>query len=116
MRKVRSLGKCIQCGNYTNVQLDCGKYACMSCLHVIGLETKRIRDYLKMMSIDTNLDEFIPKFLEVLAMMKVNNVTTVDNILKTITAIQYYDEYKSGILDPKIAERMQKQLDIFNNL
>lgn len=113
MRVVRSLGKCISCGNMTNVKLDCGKYACASCLARIGRETNNVRKYLDIMAEDIDMQQFMGRFLEVLCLMKDNNITTIDNIVKTLTAIQYYKEYKDGTINKENKEKIQKQLDIF---
>ena len=46
MKIATNKGNCIQCGSSTNIQLDCGKFACIGCLNELGRETKNIREYL----------------------------------------------------------------------
>lgn len=117
MRIVNVKGKCIECSKDTNIQLDRGVYACLDCLNRIGCETQNVREYLDMMShYIQDMPLFMSRFLEVLSVMKENNITTVDNILKTLVAIQYYEEYKNGTLDDKTKHEIKKQLDIFEFL
>lgn len=119
MRASVKLGNCIQCGDVTNIQLENGKYACMSCLNVVGKQTKNVREYVENMqfelpwySTQERCDGLI-KFLEVL---KNNGITSIDNAIKTLEAINIYTEYKLGLLDDEKEEKIEKQLDIFNFL
>lgn len=116
MRIVRSLGKCIECGNDTNIQLDCGKYACLDCLNRLGKETKNIREHIE----DTQFSRYwysTPEkcdgLIDFLNTCKDNNVVSVDNVINTLKAIKIHFEYKMGTLDAEKAEKIQKQLDIF---
>lgn len=38
MRIATSKGNCIQCGAGTNIQLNCGKFACIDCLNKLMSE------------------------------------------------------------------------------
>ena len=108
-------GKCIECGSDTNIQLDCGKYACIGCLNRIGEETKNVREYLETFA-DTFNKDFIGHFLELLNVMKSNDITSVDNIINTLSAIQLYNEYKNGTISAENKKKIEKQLDIFDIL
>lgn len=119
MRISVKLGDCIQCGASTNIQLDCGKFACIDCLNELGKKTKNVREYLENMqfelpwySTQERCDGLI-KFLEVL---KNNEITSIDNAIKTLEAINIYTEYKLGLLDDEKEEKIEKQLDIFDIL
>ena len=107
--------KCIECGSDTNIQLDCGKYACIDCLNRIGKETKNVREYLETFA-DTFNKDFMGHFLELLNVMKSNNITSVDSIIKTLSAIQLYNEYKNGTISAENKKKIEKQLDIFDIL
>lgn len=115
MKILKHSGECVQCGNTTNIQLDCGKFACVDCLNQIGQETKNIRNYL-MTFAEIFDSEFMYNFYEMLSLMKYNNITNVDNIIKTLSAIQLYNEYQDGTINKKNKEKIQKQLDIFDFL
>ena len=108
-------GKCIECGSDTNIQLDCGKYACIGCLNRIGEETKNVREYLETFTNIFNND-FMFHVLELLNVMKFNNITSVDSIIKTLSAIQLYNEYKNGTISAENKKKIEKQLDIFDFL
>ena len=115
MRILKHNGECIQCGSTTNIQLDCGKFACVDCLNQIGQETRNVRGYLTTFA-EIFDKEFMYNFFEMLNLMKYNNITSVDNIIKTLSAIQLYDEYQAGTINKENREKMQKQLDIFDFL
>ena len=108
-------GKCIECGNDTNIQLDCDKYACINCLNRIGKETKNVREYLETFA-DTFNNDFMSHFLELLSVMKFNNITSVDSIINTLSAIQLHNEYKNGTISTENKKKIEKQLDIFKLL
>ena len=112
-------GKCIECGGDTNIQLDCGKYACIDCLNRIGKETKNVREYIE----DTSFSRYwysTPEkcngLIDFLNMCKDNNIMSVENIINTLNAIKIQFEYKMDILDEEKAEKIKKQLDIFDFL
>ena len=107
--------KCIECGSDTNIQLDCGKYACIDCLNELGEKTKNVREYLATFA-DTFNKDFMGHFLELLNVMKSNNITSVDSIIKTLSAIQLYNEYKNGTISAENKKKIEKQLDIFDIL
>lgn len=115
MKIVTNKGNCIQCGASTNIQLDSGKYACMSCLNVVGKQTKNVREYLKTFANIFNND-FMFHFLELLNVMKFNNITSVDSIINTLSAIQLHNEYKNGTISVENKQKIEKQLDIFDIL
>ena len=109
------LGGCIQCGASTNIQLDCGKFACIDCLNKLGRETKNIREYLETFA-DIFNNDFMFHFLELLNVMKLNNVTSVDSIINTLSAIQLHNEYENGTISAENKKKIKKQLDIFSFL
>ena len=109
------LGECIQCGASTNIQLDCGKFACIDCLNKLGRETKNVREYLETFT-DTFNKDFMGHFLELLNVMKSNDIISVDNIINTLSAIQLHNEYKNGTISAENKKKIEKQLDIFNFL
>ena len=109
------LGECIQCGTSTNIQLDCGEFACIDCLNELGRKTKNVREYLETFA-DTFNKDFMGHFLELLNVMKFNNITSVDSITKTLSAIQLYNEYKNGTISAENKKKIEKQLDIFDIL
>ena len=109
------LGECIQCGASTNIQLDCGKFACIDCLNEVGRKTKNVREYLETFS-DTFNKDFMGHFLELLNVMKFNNITNVDSIINTLSAIQLHNEYKNGTISAENKKKIEKQLDIFDIL
>lgn len=109
------LGECIQCGASTNIQLDCGKFACINCLNELGRETKNVREYLETFADIFNKD-FMGHFLELLNVMKSNDIISVDNIINTLSAIQLHNEYKNGTISAENKKKIEKQLDIFNIL
>ena len=109
------LGGCIQCGASTNIQLDCGKFACIDCLNKLGRETKNVREYLETFA-DTFNKDFMGHFLELLNVMKSNDIISVDNIINTLSAIQLYNEYKNGTISAENKKKIEKQLDIFDFL
>ena len=115
MKISKKEGNCIQCGASTNIQLDCGKFACIDCLNELGRETKNIREYLEMFA-DIFNNDFMFHFLELLNVMKFNNITSVDSIIKTLSAIQLYNEYKNGTISVENKKKIEKQLDIFDIL
>lgn len=100
MRIVRTKGKCLCCEEDTNILLDCGKYACIDCLHHVGRETENIRNFLNVFD-DVYTEDFLKKFTWLLNVMKRNNVTKIDNVLKTLEAIKYCNEYEIDIMDEK---------------
>ena len=108
-------GKCIECGSNTNIQLDCGKYACINCLNRIGKETKNVREYIETFA-DIFNNDFMFHFLELLNVMKFNNITSVDSIVSTLSAIQLHNEYKNGTISAENKKKIEKQLDIFDIL
>ena len=109
------LGKCIQCGASTNIQLDCGKFACIDCLNKLGRETKNVREYLETFT-DTFNKDFMGHFLELLNVMKSNDIISVDSIINTLSAIQLHNEYKNGTISTENKKKIEKQLDIFKLL
>ena len=115
MKIVTNKGNCIQCGANTNIQLDCGKFACIDCLNKLGRETKNVREYLKTFANIFNND-FMFHFLELLNVMKFNNITSVDSIINTLSAIQLYNEYKNGTISAENKKKIEKQIDFFNFL
>ena len=115
MRLSAKNGKCIECGSDTNIQLDCGKYACIACLNRIGKETKNVREYLETFA-DTFNKDFMGHFLELLNVMKSNDIISVDNIINTLSAIQLHNEYKNGTISSEKKKKIEKQLDIFDFL
>lgn len=115
MRIVTNKGNCVQCGVSTNIQLDCGKFACIDCLNELGRRTKNIREYLETFA-DIFNDDFMYHFLELLNVMRFNNITSFDSIINTLSAIQLHNEYKNGTISAKNKKKIEKQLDIFNFL
>ena len=109
------LGGCIQCGASTNIQLDCGKFACIDCLNKLGRETKNVREYLETFT-DTFNKDFMGHFLELLNVMKSNDIISVDSIINTLSAIQLHNEYKNDTISAENKKKIEKQLDIFNFL
>ena len=109
------LGDCVQCGASTNIQLDCGKFACIDCLNRIGKETKNVREYLETFA-DTFNKDFMGHFLELLNVMKSNDIASVDSIINTLSAIQLHNEYKNGTISAENKKKIEKQLDIFDIL
>lgn len=115
MKITRIKGKCLCCEEETNIILDCGKYACVDCLHHVGRETNDIRRFLNTFS-DVYDEPFMKRFTWLLDVMKRNNVTKIDNVLKTLEAIKYCNEYERDIIDEKTKENIERQLDIFDFL
>lgn len=115
MRIATNKGNCVQCGASTNIQLDCGKFACIDCLNKLRRETKNVREYLETFA-DTFNNDFMSHFLELLSVMKLNNITSVDGIINTLSAIQLYNEYKNGTISIENKKKIEKQLDIFKLL
>ena len=115
MKVSKKEGNCIQCGTSTNIQLDCGKFACIDCLNELGEKTKNVREYLATFA-DTFNKDFMGHFLELLNVMKSNDIISVDNIISTLSAIQLHNEYKNGTISAENKEKIEKQLDIFNFL
>lgn len=115
MKIVTNKGNCIQCGASTNIQLDCGKFACIGCLNKLGRETKNVREYLETFADIFNKD-FMGHFLELLNVMKSNDITSVDSIINTLSAIQLHNEYKNGTISAENKKKIEKQLDIFDFL
>ena len=115
MRIATSKGNCIQCGASTNIQLNCGKFACIDCLNKLGRETKNVREYLETFT-NIFINDFMFHFLELLNVMKFNNIICVDRIIKTLSAIQLYNEYKNGTISAENKKKIEKQLDIFDIL
>lgn len=109
MKIVTNKGNCIQCGASTNIQLDCGKFACIGCLNKLGRETKNVREYLETFA-DTFNKDFMGHFLELLNVMKSNGITSVDNIINTLSAIQIHNEYKMVQLVQKIRKKLKNNL------
>lgn len=115
MRIATNKGNCVQCGASTNIRLDCGKFACIDCLNKLGRETKNVREYLETFA-DTFNNDFMSHFLELLSVMKFNNITSVDSIINTLSAIQLHNEYKNGTISTENKKKIEKQLDIFKLL
>ena len=115
MKIVTNKGNCIQCGASTNIQLDCGKFACIDCLNELGRKTKNVREYLETFA-DTFNKDFIGHFLELLNVMKSNDIISVNNIINTLFAIQLYNEYKNGTISAENKQKIEKQLDFFDFL
>ena len=115
MKIVTNKGNCIECGAGTNIQLDCGKFACRDCLNKLGRETKNVREYLEtFMNIFNN--DFMFHFLELLNVMKSNDIISIDNIINTLSAIQIHNEYKNDTISAENKKKIEKQLDIFDIL
>ena len=113
------LGECIQCGDVTNIQLDSDKYACMSCLNIIGRQTKNVREYVENMQFELpwySTQERCNGLIKLLETLKNNEITSIDNAIKTLEAINIYNEYKLGLLDEEKVKFIEKQLDIFDIL
>ena len=111
--------KCIECGSDTNIQLDCGKYACIDCLNRIGEEAKNVREHIEDTSFSRywySTPEKCDGLIYFLNICKDNNIMSVENIIKTLNAIKIQFEYKMSILDEEKTEKIEKQLDIFNFL
>lgn len=104
MKVVEKQGKCIECGQLTKITLDNGKYACGACLNRVGEETRNVREFMAQHNTQYN-DTFVENLLNLLKIMKENNIRTTDNIIKTVEAIKYYE---------KIAEMIKNNLDILN--
>ena len=115
MKIVTNKGNCVQCGTSTNIQLDCGKFACIDCLNKLGRETKNIREYLEMFA-DIFNNDFMFHFVELLNVMKFNNIASIDSIINTLSAIQLHNEYKNGTISAENKKKIEKQLDIFKLL
>lgn len=116
---INKIGNCIECGSETNIQLDCGKYACMSCLNIIGKQTKNVREYVENMQSELpwySTQERCNGLIKLLKTLKNNEITSIDNAIKTLEAINIYNEYKLGLLDEEKVEFIEKQLDIFDIL
>ena len=115
MRIATNKGNCVQCGASTNIQLDCGKFACIDCLNKLGRETKNVREYLETFA-DTFNNDFMSHFLELLSVMKFNNITSVDGITNILSAIQLHNEYKNGTISIENNKKIEKKHDIFKIL
>ena len=115
MKIVTNKGNCIQCGSSTNIQLDCGKFACIGCLNELGRETKNIREYLETFA-DIFNNDFMFHFFFFFNVMRFNNVTSVPSIINTLSAIQLHNEYKNGTISAENKKKIEKQLDIFDFL
>ena len=115
MRIATNKGNCAQCGASINIQLDCGEFACIDCLNKLGRETKNVREYLETFA-DTFNNDFMSHFLELLSVMKFNNITSVDGITNTLSAIQLHNQYKNGTISIENKKQIEKQLDIFDFL
>ena len=115
MKIATNKGNCVQCGASTNIQLDCGEFACIDCLNELGRKTKNVREYLETFA-DTFNKDFMGHFLELLNVMKSNDIISVDNIINTLSAIQLHNEYKNGTISAENKKKIEKQLDIFDIL
>ncbi|MCI7555133.1 MAG: hypothetical protein MST00_06850 [Tenericutes bacterium] len=110
MRIATNKGNCVQCGASTNIQLDCGKFACIDCLNRIGKETKNVREYIEDTSFSRywySTPEKCDGLIDFLNMCKDNNIMSVKNIINTLNAIKIQFEYKMSIPDKK-AEKIEK--------
>ena len=54
--------------------------------------------------------------IKLLETLKNNEITSIDNAIKTLEAINIYNEYKSGLLDEEKVKFIEKQLDNFDLL
>lgn len=61
-------------------------------------------------------NDFMFHFLELLSVMKFNNVNSVDSIINTLSAIQLHNEYKNDTISAENKQKIEKQLDIFDFL
>ena len=119
MKVSKKEGDCIQCGTSTNIQLDCGKFACIDCLNELGRETKNVREYVENMQFELpwySTQERCNGLIKLLETLKNNEITSIDNAIKTLEAINIYNEYKLGLLDEEKVKFIEKQLDIFDIL
>lgn len=119
MKIVTNKGNCIQCGASTNIQLDCGEYACLNCLNRVGKETHNIREYIERPQFSCfwySTSEKCDGLIEFLSVCRDNNITSIDSAIKTLNAIKLQFEYKMGTLDAEKEEKIEKQLDIFDFL
>lgn len=111
MMKISSKsGRCIQCNRQTKIKLDCGAYACLECLNVIGAETNNVRNYV---SSNNFSDKTLNNFISLLNVMKDNNIYSIDNAIKTIEAIKMYDSYINNDIDEKSKESFNEIIDFF---
>ena len=55
-------------------------------------------------------------FVELLNVMKFNNIASIDSIINTLSAIQLHNEYKNGTISAENKKKIEKQLDIFDFL
>ena len=115
MKIVTNKGNCIQGGAGTKIQIDCGKFACIDCLNELGRKTKNVREYLETFANTFNKD-FMGHFLELLNVMKSNDIISVNNIINTLSAIQLHNEYKNGTISSENKKKIEKQLDILDFL
>ena len=96
--------------NQTKIKLDCGVYACLECLNVIGAETNNVRNYV---SSNNFSDKTLNNFISLLNVMKDNNIYSIDNAIKTIEAIKMYDSYINDDIDKKNKESFNEIIDFF---
>lgn len=119
MKIVNENGQCLECGEDTNIQLDCGKYACLQCLNRLAKETNNVKEYIENLDFSDNCNFILEKcdeLIEFLTVCKDNNINTTDSIINTLNAIKIQFEYKIGTLDKEKLEKIEKQLDIFSFL
>lgn len=119
MQLVSKTGYCAECGSNTNIQLDCGIYACLNCLNRLGRETQNVREYIeqpKFACFWYSTPEKCDGLIGFLSACKDNNIMSVDNIIKTLNAIKIQFQYKNGVLDKKESIKIEKNLDIFKIL
>ena len=119
MKRVNKTGKCVGCGNLTDIQLDSGKYACLYCLNATGYQTRNIREYIEGMVYEqstTSTLEIINNLLAFFKILEENEVTSIENAIKTLDAIKIYREYCDGVLEQDTKNKIEGQLDIFNFL
>lgn len=116
---INKIGNCIECGSETNIQLDCGEYACLNCLNRVGKETHNIREYIERPQFSCfwySTSEKCDGLIEFLSVCRDNNITSIDSAIKTLNAIKLQFEYKMGTLDAEKEEKIEKQLDFFMNM
>lgn len=118
LKIVNKNGQCIECGGYTNIQLDCGEYACLNCLNRLGKETQNIRKYIEhpQFCYWRSTSEKCDGLISFLNICKNNNIVSIDSIIKTLNAIKIQFQYRNGVLDEKESTKIEKNLDIFKIL
>lgn len=111
MKKIRNSGKCLQCGNDTNIILENKKFVCQKCLDNLGQQQKYMYKILKDSLQDKDFKLYLNQVIAILEMMEKCDCTKTIHCINALKSFVITYDLKNNNVDEEIVEKIQKTLD-----